>query len=557
MRAVWNYHANILGWGDVGYNYIVDPNGVIYEGRAGGDDVIGIHDTHNVGSMAIGFLGCYGNCTDPSLSVAQPTAAMLDSAKLLMAWKLNQKGIDPLSSGPYDNLSNIPVIAGGRDVSATTSPGDNLYYKLPEMRQAAKEQIDACAMQACVVQDISFDKAQYTVGDTITARVKVVDQQGNPISGANVSLNVSVQAAASAADFNLIDLSGTYEGQYSNTGVAGTYLFKASVSHPNYLSCSLEKSTIVAAPTPTPTPMPTVTPTAPPQGVIVKVDPENTQAPPCGQQGQTAIAAQNVTDLQSFELEIAYNPSIIEIVDSDPLLDGIQVKPGDVFGSGAQMIVVNSVDPAQGIIKFSAAVYQQAIQGNANLIYIEWLPKNQGVGAITINQSDLYKAADNNGVEKISHSVINGQIEVSSACSSALSGKAKLQGRSDYSGIKISNGAGQEAQTGSDGSFTIADGASVVVSYPGYLSAASQTAALASTASANSVGAASLGSIVLLGGDVNGDNIINIFDLAYMAQHYGSKDRLSDLNADNIVNINDLALAAGNYNRAGPLTNWQ
>lgn len=566
-RSIWNYHANVLGWGDVGYNYMIDPAGNIYEGRAGGNDVVGIHDTHNEGSMAIGFLGCYGNCDDPRLSVAQPSQAMLESAKALMSWKLEQKGIDPLSSATYDNLVNIPVIAGGRDVVNTTSPGDNLYNKLPELRTAASQRIDDCARQACVVQDIIFNQTQYAVGETIYARVKVVDQHGNPVSGANVNVDVSKQAASagvSAAGFGLIDLSGLYEGSYSYTDTPGRYTFKASVTHPNFLPCTLERSTTVVSSAPTPTPPtptpptptpPTPTPPTPtpPQGVIVKVDPESVQAPDCGQQGQLAIAVQNVSDLQSFELEISYNPAIVEIVDSDPLLDGIQVKPGDVFGGDARLIVVNSVDPAQGLIKFSAAVYNSVIQGNANLIYIEWLPKNQGTSAITLNKSDLYKAIGNNQTEKITHGTINGQIAVSSNCSSALSGAASLQGRSDYSGIRVVNGAGQEIQTGSDGSFNIADGASVVISYPGYLSAASQSAAAVSSAA----NAASLGNITLLGGDVNQDNIINIFDLAYMAQQYGGNDSLADLNNDNTVNINDLALAAGNYNRAGPLTNWR
>jgi len=230
-RSIWNYHANVLGWGDVGYNYMIDPAGNIYEGRAGGNDVVGIHDTHNEGSMAIGFLGCYGNCDDPRLSVAQPSQAMLESAKALMSWKLEQKGIDPLSSATYDNLVNIPVIAGGRDVVNTTSPGDNLYNKLPELRTAASQRIDDCARQACVVQDIIFNQTQYAVGETIYARVKVVDQHGNPVSGANVNVDVSKQAASagvSAAGFGLIDLSGLYEGSYSYTDTPGRY---AHASH--------------------------------------------------------------------------------------------------------------------------------------------------------------------------------------------------------------------------------------------------------------------------------------------------------------------------------------
>ena len=106
VLSVWHYHTNVLWWGDVGYNYIIDPEGTIYEGRAGGEDVIGIHDTINHGSMAIGFLGCYGNCDDPRLSVANPAGDLTGRA---MIAGTGPAGIDPLSSGPYGPLSDVPV----------------------------------------------------------------------------------------------------------------------------------------------------------------------------------------------------------------------------------------------------------------------------------------------------------------------------------------------------------------------------------------------------------------------------------------------------------------
>jgi hypothetical protein len=66
-----------------------------------------------------------------------------------------------------------------------------------------------------------------------------------------------------------------------------------------------------------------------------------------------------------------------------------------------------------------------------------------------------------------------------------------------------------------------------------------------------------LGAIIILAGDVNGDSLVDILDLAYLAQRYQSSDLTADLNADGLVDILDLALVAGNYQRQGPLTTWQ
>jgi hypothetical protein len=65
-----------------------------------------------------------------------------------------------------------------------------------------------------------------------------------------------------------------------------------------------------------------------------------------------------------------------------------------------------------------------------------------------------------------------------------------------------------------------------------------------------------LGNITLLAGDINADNLIDIFDLAHMARFYGSSDSQADLNGDGTVSILDLVLAAGNYGQRGPLTGW-
>jgi hypothetical protein len=62
-----------------------------------------------------------------------------------------------------------------------------------------------------------------------------------------------------------------------------------------------------------------------------------------------------------------------------------------------------------------------------------------------------------------------------------------------------------------------------------------------------------IGTMILLGGDVNADNLINIFDLALIAAKYDSSDPTVDVNGDNLVDIFDLTISAINYNKRGPI----
>ena len=64
-----------------------------------------------------------------------------------------------------------------------------------------------------------------------------------------------------------------------------------------------------------------------------------------------------------------------------------------------------------------------------------------------------------------------------------------------------------------------------------------------------------LGTITLPGGDISGDNVVDIFDIAYIGSHYGDNDRLVDINGDGTVSIFDLVIAASNYGKRGPV-NW-
>lgn len=142
IRSIYRYHVVSSGWRDIGYNFLVDKCGNIYEGRAGGvaKPVMGAHTLgFNNDSMGIAVLGSFGN-TKPSTDAVTAIAR-------LAAWKLGLSGADPrgktyLKSGGgnlYRKGKNVRlnVISGHRDGFATECPGQLLYGKLGSAREAA------------------------------------------------------------------------------------------------------------------------------------------------------------------------------------------------------------------------------------------------------------------------------------------------------------------------------------------------------------------------------------------------------------------------------------
>ncbi|MDM8518861.1 hypothetical protein QUF64_02345 [Anaerolineales bacterium HSG6] len=136
-----------------------------------------------------------------------------------------------------------------------------------------------------------------------------------------------------------------------------------------------------------------------------------------------------------------------------------------------------------------------------------------------------------------------------------ISGQILLQGRENYDGTEIYLSMGDcttsmdnppTTLTNSDGTFEVdtTTGQSyqcLQAKRPGYLLGQKLTPT------------GDVGSLTLLGGDVNGDNIINIFDLAQIAANYESNDPTYDINGDGVVDIFDLTMTAINYNKRGPI----
>ncbi|MCZ7667108.1 MAG: N-acetylmuramoyl-L-alanine amidase [Chloroflexi bacterium] len=113
VRAIYLYHRDTQEWGDIGYNYLIDRSGVIYEGHMNEDyqnlDVVGIHaGAANTGSMGAALLGTFTSAEDEydlggGFIIATPPAAMLQALANLFAWKADQRGIDVYDAGRLPN----------------------------------------------------------------------------------------------------------------------------------------------------------------------------------------------------------------------------------------------------------------------------------------------------------------------------------------------------------------------------------------------------------------------------------------------------------------------
>ncbi len=129
VRAIYHFHTVTRGWGDIGYNTLIDPLGNVYEGRAGGDMVIGAHVLcHNNGALGIAIIGNYQDNDVP-----EPA---LQSAITLVAEKAREFHLDPMGSSSFRG-QDLPNILGHRDVRPTACPGNKLYALLSKIRDRA------------------------------------------------------------------------------------------------------------------------------------------------------------------------------------------------------------------------------------------------------------------------------------------------------------------------------------------------------------------------------------------------------------------------------------
>lgn len=197
VQAICLFHRNVRGWDDIGYNFLLDRYGQIFEGRAGGIDqpVVGAQaGGYNLVSTGVGVLG--------NFMAAAPTAKAMAALEQLLAWKLSLHGVPAVgdidvvvnkagavySKYPAGAHVTLKRISGHRDADSTDCPGNVMYGRLPGLR-------DRVDLLAGTIGMLTINgplnppvTAPATVGGVLGLR------EGAPIAGASLEIQVHDRA---------------------------------------------------------------------------------------------------------------------------------------------------------------------------------------------------------------------------------------------------------------------------------------------------------------------------------------------------------------------------
>jgi hypothetical protein len=174
MRAIYWFHVVRRGWCDIGYNFVIAPNGTIFEARwARNYRPFEIHDSENgrdegvTGAHVEGFnSGSIGISLMGNYSLVSPSPAMRRSLAELLAWEADRHNLDPKARHRYRNPESglrrrLPTIAGHRDAGETECPGNYMYAALPAVRRDTAAVIGGGKLESEVVLQAVTNPASY------------------------------------------------------------------------------------------------------------------------------------------------------------------------------------------------------------------------------------------------------------------------------------------------------------------------------------------------------------------------------------------------------------
>ncbi len=209
VLAICRFHRDDRGWGDIGYNFLVDRYGQIFEGRAGGIDraVVGAQvKGFNTVSTGVANIGTF--------TTASQTRAGMGALARLLAWKLTLHGVpatgrvrlvtpEPDLNGlPRGSVLHLNLISGHRDANATDCPGSALYAELPALRRQV-------AALAAPLTSVGLAAARNPVrfGQPVALSGRLARAARTPVAGASVAIQLlragsfsTVATAATRAD---------------------------------------------------------------------------------------------------------------------------------------------------------------------------------------------------------------------------------------------------------------------------------------------------------------------------------------------------------------------
>ena len=228
LLAIYDYHRYVRGWNDIGYNFVIDEFGRIWEARDGGIDqaVVGAQaGGYNLESTGVAVLGTF--------TYVVPPPATIDALQRLLAWKLSLHGVPTFGQvtvevNPSDAFYtafapgahiSLPRVAGHRQGCTTDCPGDAFFARLPAIRPVVRKLAGRPAAVTLELSGKGVKRASYLmlasaepgagVPYTVSGRLAILG--GAPIAGAPIE----VQQLTSAGEHTVASATTTADGSWS------------------------------------------------------------------------------------------------------------------------------------------------------------------------------------------------------------------------------------------------------------------------------------------------------------------------------------------------------
>jgi uncharacterized protein with LGFP repeats len=260
VRGIEVYHVKGNGWNDIGYNFLIDKYGQVFEGRYGGIDknVIGAHaEGFNTSSFGVALLGTY--------STAAPSSAAKTALVNLLAWRLDVAHIDPLSNIAFTSGGNarfpagtpvfLRAVSGHRDTGFTSCPGAVLYAQLGALaRQAAATGLPKLYAPTVLGQLGGLVRFRARLTEALPWTVAVTDSLGTSVaSGSGTSQEIDwtwdASTAAEASYAWTIAAGDTVRAATGTIGAAPVALaIKSLTATPRTITDSTDISYTLTAP---------------------------------------------------------------------------------------------------------------------------------------------------------------------------------------------------------------------------------------------------------------------------------------------------------------------
>lgn len=213
VRNIYLFHTQSNGWDDIGYNYLIAPNGDIYKGRddlnvADEDNIQGAHFcAKNGGTMGVCLLGTYSDLA--------PSDTMMKSLADLIAWKLHKEQITAYDSfiHPTGSSALLGSIALHRNGCSTECPGDSVALRIEHIKSSVQNQLDACepvantttALQSAIkVYPNPASETIHIQGTAFNTQYAIINSLGQVIEEGILNSNNSLISISKPGIYNLV-----------------------------------------------------------------------------------------------------------------------------------------------------------------------------------------------------------------------------------------------------------------------------------------------------------------------------------------------------------------